>query len=121
MIKWLKESGLIVNENKTELCLFHKTPKMAIDIILNNETVNSNSTMNVLSMPFDSQLRWDSQVAQGISKTKRALYGIRLIKSQFRKDELKQLLISNYYSILYFNSAVWYLPSHHANLKKTCY
>jgi beta-glucosidase/6-phospho-beta-glucosidase/beta-galactosidase len=100
----------------------HKTsPQMPIDIIINNETVKSKSTMNVLGIQFDSQHKWDSQVAMAISKAERALHGIRLIKRHFRKDELKQLLTSNYYSILYYNSEVRHLPSLQVTLKNSCY
>ena len=36
----------------------------------------------------------------------------------FNKVELRQLLSSNYFSILYYNSEVWHLPSLHVNLKQ---
>ena len=34
------------------------------------------------------------------------------------KNELKQLLTSNFYSLLYYNAEIWMIPSLHANLKK---
>ena len=33
MMKWLRQSGLIVNEEKTELCLFYKSDHPAITIV----------------------------------------------------------------------------------------
>ena len=63
-------------------------------------------------------MKWDHQVAQAINKSKRALHGKRLIRHHFNKHELKQLLTSNFYSILYFNSKVWHLSSLNSNLKK---
>ena len=74
--------------------------------------------MNVLGVEFDSLLKWDHQVAQAINKAKRALHGIRLIKKHFTKTELRQLLTSNFYSILYYNSEVWHIPTLHSNLKR---
>ena len=32
MVKWLRNSGLVVNESKTELCLFHKSPQLPINL-----------------------------------------------------------------------------------------
>ena len=33
---WLKDSGLSVNKNKTEICLFYHKPLPPIELILNN-------------------------------------------------------------------------------------
>jgi hypothetical protein len=111
MTKWLGDSGLIVNETKTELCLFSKSNHIPIDIVFNNVTIRSKNTINILAIMFDSQLKWDIQVSQSIRKAKSALHGIKLIKKYFDKTELKQLLTSNYYSILYYNSEIWHLPT----------
>ena len=96
MTNWLRDSGLIVNESKTELCLFYKVNHIPIDIVINNVTIRSKSSINVLGITFDSQLKWDLQVSQSIRKAKRALHGIKLIRKHFNKNELKQLLTSNY-------------------------
>ena len=58
MTKWLKDSGLKVNESKTELCLFHRKDCPQITIRLNQKTVNSKTSMNVLGITFDSKLQW---------------------------------------------------------------
>ena len=39
--KWLKDSGLVVNESKTELCLFHKNDKAPITIKISENCVKS--------------------------------------------------------------------------------
>jgi hypothetical protein len=67
---------------------------------------------------FDSYLKWDLQVSQSIRKAKSALHGIKLIKNHFNKNECKQLLTSNYYSILKYNSKIWYLPTFNTVLKR---
>ena len=41
-----------------------------------------------------------------------------LIKKFFTKTELIQLVTSNYFSILYYNSEIWHIPSPTQNLKK---
>ena len=118
MTNWLRDSGLIVNESKTELCLFSRANHIPIDIVINNITIRSKNTINVLGITFDSQLKWDTQVSQTIRKAKSALHGIKLIKKFFNKNELKQLLTSNYYSILYYNSEIWHLPTLNTILKR---
>ena len=74
--------------------------------------------MNVLGVIFDSTLNWSSHISQTITKSKKALHAIRLIKKYFKKDEILNLLTSNFYSILYYNSEIWHLPTLSPQLKK---
>ena len=76
---WLKDSGLSVNESKTEICLFYHKSQPPIEILLNNVLIKSKNTMNVLGVLFDSRLSWTNQISQTITKAKRALHAIKLI------------------------------------------
>ena len=75
--------------------------------------------MNVLGVLFDSKLNWQSHVEQTISKAKKSLHAIRIIKKFFNKDELLQLVTLNYFSILYYNSEIWHILSLNANTKRS--
>ncbi len=81
--KWLKDSGLVVNESKMELCLFHKNDKPPITIKISNTFVTSKKQINVLGVLFDSKLNWNSQASQSIAKAKKSLYALRLLKKKF--------------------------------------
>ena len=48
IVKWLKKSGLVVNESKTEICLFHSHDQPQIKIKLQGQVVLSKNSMNVL-------------------------------------------------------------------------
>ena len=74
--------------------------------------------MNVLGVEFDSKLQWSNHIAKAISKSRRALHAIRLIRNYFTQTELKNLITSNFYSILYYNCEVWLIPSLKASLKQ---
>ena len=78
--KWLKDSGLKVNENKTQLCLFHRNPHEPINLTFNGVTLISRQQMNVLGVILDSRLQWNEHVALTIKKTESALHCIRQIK-----------------------------------------
>ena len=67
--KWLKKSGLKVNESKTEVCLFHRSTQELINVKVCNDTIRSKLNMNVLSVIFDSRLQWNDQVAHVINKS----------------------------------------------------
>ena len=110
MVNWLRGSGLKVNEAKTEICLFHRHDVRTTEITLNNCRIKTQTNMNVLGVLFDTKLTWAPQVNQTISKSKIALHAIRLIKPYFTATELKQIVTSNFFSILYYNSNIWHLP-----------
>ena len=74
--------------------------------------------MNVLGVQFDSKLSWKDQVNRQINKAKKAYHAINLIKNYFNKVELKGLLTSNYFSVLYYNSEIWHLPTLSPQLKQ---
>ena len=100
--KWLKDSGMKINESKTELCLFHWNDHAPITITLNGISLKSKSSINVLGVQFDCKLSWCDQVNKAINKSKKTLHAINLIKKYFKADELKGLLTSNYSSVLYY-------------------
>ena len=108
---WLRDSGLKVNENKTEVCLFHRKDQPLITLTLNGNILKSKDNMNVLGVAFDCKLNWQIQVQKVITKAKSNLHAIQLIRNHFTKKETLQLITSNYYSVLYYNSEIWHLPS----------
>ena len=57
-------------------------------------------------LPF-SKLNWNLQVASCINKAKKKLFALRLLKGFFGPDQMRVLLDSQFYSVLYYNSVVW--------------
>ena len=45
-----------------------------------------------------------------ISKAKKSLFAIRLLKKNFNSNELRTLLDSHFYSVLYYNANIWLTP-----------
>ena len=115
---WLTKSGMKVNEQKTGLCLFHNNDTAPIIINFYGADIRSTPNINVLGVIFDQKLQWSDHVAQSILKSNRALNAIRLLKRHFTTKELLQLLTSNYYSVLYYNSEIWHLHSLKSSLKQ---
>ena len=116
--KWLTDSGLKVNQSKTELCHFYRKDTPAVEINVNNNIIKSKDNMNVLGVIFDSKLTWAKHISTQINKSSRALHAIKLIRKYFNKNEILALLTSNFYSILFYNSEVWHLPTLKPPLKQ---
>ena len=87
-------------------------------ININGSIIHSTKSMNVLGVQFDAQLNWTEHINRITSKAIRSLHAIRLIRRFFNKSELLQLITSNFYSILYYNSEIWLIPSLNAVSKQ---
>ena len=74
--------------------------------------------MNVLEVVFDSKLNWNQLIAIAISKAKKLLFALRLLKKYFTIAEMRILLDSHFYSVLYYNAAIWLTPSINSDLKQ---
>ena len=109
--KWLRQSGLKVNDGKTEVCLFHRKDHPTINIIFNNVSIKTNNSMNVLGVLFDSKMQWQPQIQNTANKSKRALHAITLIRKYFNNEQIMKLITACYYSVLYYNAEVWLLPN----------
>ena len=108
-----------VNESKTDLCLFHRGDTTPISITLNGATLISNRTKNILGVIFDLKLTWADHISHAVKRSIKALNAIRIIKRFFTKKELLSLVTSNFYSILYYNSEIWHLPTLKTTLKQS--
>ena len=57
--KWLIDSGLKVNETKTELCIFYKSDTNQMVLNLKSNEIKSSNSINMLGVIFDSKLHLD--------------------------------------------------------------
>jgi hypothetical protein len=114
--QWWKKSGLKINDEKTEYCLFFKHNTAAISIQLGDVKIKSKIKINALGILLNSKLKLSCHVPTVITKANKALNVITIIRKFFISKELIILLRSNYYSVLYYNSEVWHLRSLKCNI-----
>ena len=96
--------------------MFLKFPPVEVE--LNGKFIISKKAINVLGVIFGSKLQWTEQVANASSNALKAIGAIKLIKRFFNKKEILQLITSNVYSVLYYNSKIWHISSLKNNLKQ---
>ena len=68
--KWQKESGLVVNEAKSELCFFNRRDTQMTIILLNDSIDQWKNQINVSGVIFDSKLQWSAQLVNAIKNLK---------------------------------------------------
>jgi hypothetical protein len=109
--KWLKDSGLKVNQAKTEVCIFHRHNTATVNTEIVDIAVASKNQINILGVIFDSKSCWATLWNKTIAKTNRALNAIKLIHNHFNTKEPLQILTSSFDFILYYTAKIWQLPS----------
>ena len=107
---WLSGSGLKINDQKTEICIFHRREQISLNISINNTEIQTSNKINILGMIFDSNLSWDHQYNHAIKEANHNLYAIKITAKYFTSEEKKTLLTSLFYSKLYYGSKVWHMP-----------
>lgn len=61
-IRWLKDSGLVVNESKTENIIFHRTENIKEKIKIGKEEIETKKELKALGITLQQNLRWGPQV-----------------------------------------------------------
>jgi len=117
-ILWFKKSGLCVNEQKTEICVFNKNDVGSHRVELNGLNVEVNKQIKVLGLIFDTKLTWFSQAMTAIEKANRVKQGLRLVNKYFTKEEMVKLSTGLFYSRLYYGAKVWLHAGLSAVIKK---
>ena len=49
IITWLKDSGLKVNESKTEMCFFHRSESRIVEVLIGDKLIKSVNEINECS------------------------------------------------------------------------
>ncbi len=78
--KWLKKSGLKVNNNKTKLFLFYENDIAPIAITLDGVSIKSANNINVLGVLFDVKLSWTPHIHNTIAEASKSLNALKLIR-----------------------------------------
>jgi len=116
---WFKASGLVVNETKTEFCVFHKTKKIRCQIEIGETAIQSKNEIKALGVTLDLNLTWESHINQTTKNCQKVNSGFRILKKYFNKDELLSLATSMFFSKLYYASELWLWPNISSKLLKT--
>jgi hypothetical protein len=120
-IEWIMKSGLKLNVNKTELCIFHRMDTSKGAMTVGNVVVKSSHQLSCLGIIMDNRLSWERQVEKSIMESRKALQAVRVVRRYFSKEETVKLVTSLVYSRLYYASEVWLLPTLKEGLFKKLY
>lgn len=105
---WFKNSGLVINEKKTDFLIFSKVNKVQkIKIEVGNEIITNKHTIKILGTMFDQNLEWSTQVDNVINRAKKDCHNLRYLSKFFTQTEMLKLASSLVFSRFYFDSVIW--------------
>ena len=81
--------------------MFHLKDNPPIKLKINGTEIKSIKSINVLGVHFDSKLNWQNHSSPPDNQN----------HQHFFKQELMMLATANYYSILFYISEIWQIPS----------
>jgi len=116
-IQELERLGMKVNIKKSEVVIFSKQHTPPRDVNLGDEKVLSKDNMKVLGVYFDSKLKWEKHIRHTIAKCNSKLSVLRKIRRKFNKEQFSKIITSQYYSVLYYCSELWFNHTTKANLR----
>ena len=107
----MADSGLKVNLEKTEVCIFHRMDSSQATLKLGNVDVESQHQIRVLGVIMDNRLSWDQQINKVITDSRKSLQAVKLVRKYFNTEESIKLVTSLVFSRLYYASEAWLLPT----------
>ena len=114
---WFKNSGLKVNEGKTEITLFYKNNCQFENVTVNETIIRTKDTIKVLGIIMDTTMTWHEQIHRTVNNLESRIYSLRVLQRFFEMDEMLILLKTYCYPSLYYASSVWLTPALNAQLK----
>jgi len=107
-VSYLKKMGMIVNTSKTEVVVFRKKGHIEIETFKVDDTeVLSTTTMKVLGLTFQTDMKWNFHVNTVLKKIQSKLSMLRKIRRNLDLQDYLKVATAQLYSILYYGSPVW--------------
>jgi len=101
---WLTTKVMVCNLSKTELMLFGDE---TMSVQLNDITIESKSSMNVLGVTVDNQLKWENHVEKVVNKCRSFVFTLRYIRRFLNNAEVSKVIKAHVISRIAYASSCW--------------
>lgn len=110
-VMWLRNSGMIVNDSKTELIIFSKDNNESLSISVGETVLKSQKSIKALGVVIDNKMKWGNHIESTLKACKKSLNALKIIRNHFTESEFKILCTSLIYSRLYYCCEIWLTPA----------
>ncbi len=118
--KFLRDLGMIVNQEKTEIMHISRQKQNSItNISLGETTIKTQHEMKILGVTLDDRLTWTQHISKTIGKLCSLTSGLKFLRRKFNIDQFLRILTSQYYGLGYYACQAWLGPhTRKADVKK---
>jgi len=114
-LSWLKDIGMVCNVSKTEIMVLSN---QSVKVDLNGTNIESQNSLKVLGITYDSNLKWDLHVEKIIKKCRSFMYGLRYLRRHLNISDLNRILKAQVVSVLSYGAPAWFHRlNYHLRLK----
>ena len=112
-INWFKNNSMIVNPDKFQLMLLHKssTQNSVQKLELANNEIESENMVTLLGVTIDNKLTFDEHISKLCNKASMQLNAIQRLSNYMGSKELEVMLNSFIYSNFNYCPLVWHFSS----------
>jgi len=107
----MREIGMIINEQKTELISYSK----------NINGIESKRNIKALGIKLSHDLSFDSHTLEAIGKALRTTHLVTHLGRWFKTEDLMKIITSKFFGQLYYASPVWMTNGLRSNSWKALY
>jgi len=97
---FLDELGMAVNRSKTKLMFMaHGRDILPEKIAVTDQNIPVSDTLKVLGVLFDKDLQWKTQASSLVTRERRMISGLKVIRSKLTRDQFMKVITSQYFGM----------------------
>jgi len=97
---FLNTIGMVTNVGKTELIYFDRKKKEGNPLTVKPQLIKPNPAINVLSILFEKDLSWDTQIKKVPTKTRQILRQLKFLKKYLSTEDMSKITTSYLFGLL---------------------
>ena len=113
-IKWFKDNGLILNEEKCKFIILSNQEHNGI-IHLGNETITNSKSEKLLGVTIDHKLTFNEHVSNLCNKANQKLHALARVSNYMTKEKLRSIMKTFITSQFGYCALVWMFHSRKLN------
>ena len=115
LIKWFKDNGMKLNEEKCKLLILSKKSNNNTEIILGNETIKNSKSEKLLGITIDEKLTFNKHIGNLCKKASQKLHALARISKYMDKDKVRTIMKAFITSQFGYCPLVWMYHSRKLN------
>jgi hypothetical protein len=103
----LNAMGMVVNEDKTDVCYFSCRNQITGSVSISNHEIIIKDTIRALGVVFDSRLKWSKHVTSVANSVNKSLFALRNIQRNLPLDACLKVAKATIIQKMFYCCSVW--------------